>query len=255
MKKYLGLILLMTIASCKTAKTAVAEGSAAKSVEAEKIINSHYGNKKEFSTAYIKASAKYKDDRQTQNVSAEIRIKKDEAILVSIRFLGITMAKALITPTEVKYYEKINGTYFEGDYAALSQWLGTDLDFQKVQNLLIGESLDDLRKGNYNNSIEDKLYKLAASDGKTAKEYFFESDKFLLKKEQISQSAQQRLLQVFYPNYNQYAQGAWPSGIEIDAQQEKGKTSIDIDYNAISFNEALSFPYSVPDGYERIFIK
>jgi len=255
MRKYLGLILLLTIASCKTAKTAVAEGSASKSVEATKIINSHYANKKEFSTAYIKASAKYKDEKQTQNVSAEIRIKKDEAILVSIRFLGITMAKALITPTAVKYYEKINGTYFEGDYAALSQWLGSDLDFQKVQNLLIGESLDDIRKGNYDNSIEDKLYKLSNTNGKTSKAYFFESEKFLLKRTEISQSAQQRMLKVFYPNYNQYPQGAWPSGIEIEGQQEKGKTSIDIDYNAISFNEALSFPYSVPDGYERIFIK
>lgn len=255
MTKYLGLLLVFLMLSCKTAKTAVAEGSAEKSVAAQKIINSHYANKKEFSTAYIKASAKYKDDRQSQNVSAEIRIKKDEAVLVSIRFLGITMAKALITPTEVKYYEKINGTYFEGDYAALSQWLGTDLDFQKVQNLLIGEALDDLRKGDYQNSVEDKLYKLADTDSKTAKEYFFESEKFLLKKEQISQSAQQRILRVFYPAYGQYPQGAWPTGIVIEAEQQKGKTNINIDYNAISFDENLSFPYSVPDGYERIFIK
>ena len=255
MTKYIGLLLVFVMFSCKTAKTAVAEGSAEKSVAAQKIITSHYANKKEFSTAYIKASAKYKDDKQSQNVSAEIRIKKDEAILVSIRFLGITMAKALITPKEVKYYEKINGSYFEGDYVALSQWLGTDLDFQKVQNLLIGEALDDLRKGDYKNTIEENLHKLESTDGKTDKAYYFESEKFLLKKEKISQSAAQRMLQVFYPNYNQYPQGAWPKGIIIEAEQQKGKTNINIDYNAISFDENLSFPYSVPDGYERIFIK
>jgi hypothetical protein len=39
------------------------------------------------------------------------------------------MAKASITPTSVSYYEKIKGTYFEGDFSALSQWLGTDLDY------------------------------------------------------------------------------------------------------------------------------
>jgi hypothetical protein len=32
------------------------------------------------------------------------------------------------------------------------------------------------------------------------------------------------------------------------------KTEILIDYNSITFNEDLSFPYSVPDGYDRIFI-
>jgi len=255
MRKYIGLALLAFLVSCKSAKPVLTEGSAGKNVEAEKIIQSHYANKKDFSTAYIKASARYKDDKQTQNVSAEIRIKKDQMILVSIRFLGITMAKALITPTEVKYYEKLNGNYFEGDFAALSQWLGTDLDYKKVQNLLIGQALDDLNKGNYKNSIEDNLNKLASSDGTTSKEYFFESDKFLLKKELISQSAKQRMLQVLYPNYNQVSNIAMPSGIVIDASQPKGKTNINIDYNSVNFNEELSFPYSVPEGYERIFIK
>jgi hypothetical protein len=50
----------------------------------------------------------------------------------------------------VSYYEKIKGTYFEGDFSALSQWLGTDLDYNKIQNML-GEPLDDLSKGNTKN--------------------------------------------------------------------------------------------------------
>jgi hypothetical protein len=66
-------------------------------LKAAKIIGNHYNNKSNFSTLYIRANAKYADDKQTQNVTAEIKIKKDEQILVSIRFLGITMAKALIT--------------------------------------------------------------------------------------------------------------------------------------------------------------
>jgi hypothetical protein len=33
----------------------------------------------------------------------------------------------------VSYYEKIKGTYFEGDFSALSQWLGTDLDYSKIK--------------------------------------------------------------------------------------------------------------------------
>jgi hypothetical protein len=37
--------------------------------------------------------------------------------------------------------KKIKGTYFEGDFSALSQWLGTDLDYNKIQNMLLGEPL------------------------------------------------------------------------------------------------------------------
>jgi hypothetical protein len=41
----------------------------------------------------------------------------------------------------------------------------------------------------------------------------------------------------------------------INALQAKGKTEISFNYNAVSFNEELSFPYSVPNGYKRILIK
>ena len=40
----------------------------------------------------------------------------------------------------------------------------------------------------------------------------------------------------------------------IDAIQNSETTNININYNTISFNEDLSFPYSVPESYERIFI-
>jgi hypothetical protein len=211
--------------------------------------------KKDFSTLYIKSSAHYQDGKQSQNVTAEIKIKKDEIILVSIRFLGITMAKALITPNEVKYYEKIGGKYLEGNYSALSQWLGTDLDFQKVQNMIIGQALDNLKEVNYTTTIEDQLYKLEdESETNTKKAYFFQADNFLIKKEEIIQKDKQRMVQISYPSHSEFNKIIFPTGLIIDAVQENKKTNINIDYNTVTFNEDLSFPYSVPEGYERIFI-
>lgn len=244
-----------TLVSCKAKKAVIAEGNASNELTADKIIENHYNNNKNFSTLYIKANASYKDEKQSQNVTAEIKIRKDEKILISIRFLGITMAKALITPNEVKYYEKINGDYFEGDYTSLSQWLGTDLDFQKVQNLLIGQAMDDLKKGTYKTTIEDKLYKLeTAKESNTNKTFYFESEHFLIKKQEITQASQDRKLSVDYPNHKEFPEAILPLNIIIEAIQRNGKTDISIDYKQFSFNEELSFPYSVPDGYERIFI-
>ncbi len=254
MKKYCALFILILVTSCKP-KAFLAEGTASKTLSADKIISNHYSNKTDFSTLSIKASAKYQDDKQSQNVQAEIRIKKDEKILVSIRILGITMAKALITPTSVQYYEKIGNKYFEGDYVALSQWLGTDLDFQKVQNMFIGKAIDDLHKGNYAVSIMEKLYKLQSNpDGNTDKTFFFESSNFLVKKQEINQVNLDRTLQVVYPDYKKYNEMILPLSLAIDARQKESKTTIDIEYKNVSFNEELTFPYSVPEGYERIFI-
>ena len=46
-----------------------------------------------------------------------------------------------------------------------------------------------------------------------------------------------------------------PTHLDLQAIQKKGKTNISIDYRTVTFNEEVTFPYSVPEGYERIFIE
>ena len=253
MKKIAALAAIVLMFGCKS-KAVLATAKAGTELPATEIISNHYKSDKDFRTLYLKTDARYEDKDQTQNVSAEIRIRKDEKILVSVRFLGITMAKALITPEEVKYYEKINGEYFEGDFTKLSQWLGTELDFQKVQNLFIGLAMDDLRSGNYDSTIDDKLYKLTNTSGGIEKSFFFEAGRYLLMKEELNQPSRNRMLKVEYPDHSEYPQKILPTGIRIEAMQKKGKVNISIDYKSAAFNEELTFPYSVPEGYERIFI-
>ncbi len=254
MKKHLTILLLILLASCKS-KAILAEGNASNTLSADKIITSYDNNKIDFSTLYIKANAKYQDNKQSQNVQAEIKIKNNEKILISIRVLGFTVAKALITPTSVQYYEKIGSKYFEGDYSGLSQWLGTDLNFQKVQNMFLGKTLDDLHKGKYAVSILEKSYKLQSNpDAKNDKSFFFESDNFLVKRQEINQPLQERTLQIAYPDYKKYDAMILPLSLAIDARQKESKTNINIEYKNISFNEDISFPYNVPEGYERIYI-
>lgn len=253
MKKYLIVITLIALSSCKS-KAVLAEAKAKEEISTKEIITRHYASAKDFSTLMISANARYRDQNQSQAVTAEIKIKKDEKILVSVRFLGITMAKALITPTGVKYYEKINSQYFEGDYGTLSKWLGTDLDFQKVQNMLIGEAMDDLSKSTYENTIEDQLYKLSQVSNGTSKAFYFEASKLLIKRQQIEQKTRDRMLLVTYPNHKEYDVMTLPAEFVIEATNKGKKTTINMDYNKVSFNEDLSFPYSVPGDYERINI-
>jgi hypothetical protein len=260
MKKYIALVLVTAfMVSCKSKAVAVQNNNGNTEVitkEDKKAVEKHYDNKLDFSTLYIKASARYADEKQSQNVTADIRIEKDKQILVSVRFLGITMAKALITPTTVSYYEKINSTYYEGDFTSLSKWLGTELDYSKVQNLLVGEALDDLRKGKYTQTIVDNLFKLEdLKEANIKKSFYLDADKYLLQKEEISQPMENRMLQISYGDSKVFNQGTLPTSIEINAIQPKGKTNINLNYNNISFNEELSFPYSVPSGYKKVIIK
>lgn len=257
MKKYGLLFVLITLISCKSKSGVVMTAPKENKNTTSTVIEKLYQNKNDFSTLYIKSSANYADEKMSQNVTAEIKIKKDEQILVSVRFLGITMAKALITPEGVSYYEKINGSYFEGDFKGLSQWLGTDLDYSKIQNLLVGQSIDDLTKGKYKETLEaNQKYKLEdLSNENTQKSFFIDALKFVLQKQEIAQAKEGRSIEVAYGNFEQYTNVALPSNVQIVALQPKGKTEIKLNYNTVTVNEALSFPYSVPSGYKRILIK
>ena len=253
MKSIISAFLIVFLIGCKPKQT-VATAAANENTEVSKVINGHYKNQHDFKTLNIRANAKYEDEKQSHSMNADIRIKKDEIIWINIKFLGIPMAKAMITPTKVSYYEKINNTYFEGDFSMLSNWLGTDLDFNKVQNLFLGKAIDDLTKDRWISEVVDKMFKLSSpTDVDVSQEFYFEGANYLLKKETIKQVSQNRNLEIRYPSYKEEKEMFLPNEINIKAEQ-KGKVTIDIEYKHTTFNENLSYPYSVPSGYTAVEI-
>ena len=253
MKSILSAFLIVFLIGCKS-KQSVTTAAANENTEVSKVINGHYKNEHDFTTLNIRANAKYEDEKQSHSMNADIRIKKDEIIWINIKVLGFPVAKALITPTKVSYYEKINSTYFEGDFSMLSNWLGTDLDFSKVQNLFLGKAIDDLTKGKWVSEINEKLYKLSKpSDSDISKEFYFEAANYLLKKETISQTSQNRTLEIQYPSHKSVEKMFLPNEINIKASQ-KNNVSIDIEYKSTTFNENLSYSYSIPNDYKAIEI-
>jgi hypothetical protein len=253
MKSIISVFLIVFLIGCKS-KQAVATANANENTEVSKIIKGHYKNQHDFKTLNIRANAKYEDEKQSHSMNADIRIKKDEIIWINIKFLGIPMAKAMITPIKVSYYEKINNTYFEGDFSMLSNWLGTDLDFNKAQNLFLGKAIDDLTKDQWVSEVVEKMFKLSLpNDSDISKEFYFEGGNYLLEKGTITQASKNRNLEIRYPSYKEESGIFLPNGINIKAEQ-KDKLTIDIEYKNTTFNENLSYPYSVPSGYTAVEI-
>ena len=258
MYKYIGLLLVFVMVSCKTKQKSVTTEAVITDVSGvtiDNIIKNHYQVKRDFTTAYIKAGIDYKDDKQDLGLSADIRIKKGEIILVSVKMIGITMAKAIITPTQVRYYEKLNGKFFEGDYKTLSNWLGTDLDFKKIENMLLGQSIDDLTKGKYTLKTEQNNIELEdVSATNFTKKWLFDNSNFTLKNQEISQKSPERKLIVNYLNYKFFPESVVPEELLIFANQALKTTTIKLEYKNIAFNQELTYPYSVPSGYQQIKI-
>ena len=259
MKKFVCLLALTSLfVSCKAQQKAMPAMEETKVVVNESvanIINNHNAIPNNFKTAYIKSEVDYKDEKQSVSVTADIRIKKDEMILVTVKMFGFTGAKALLTPTEVKYYEKIGGKFFEGDYKTLSNWLGTELNFQKVQNLLLGKAMDTLVESKYALTMEENHPKLEELPmGNFIKTFLFHPTDFTLKQQEIKQMEPSRKMIANYSNYKSSPEAVLPMELAIFAIEGEKTTAIAIQNKQVTFNEELTFPYSVPSGYEQIKI-
>ena len=111
-------------------------------LSAKAIIRTHYENALDFKTLSGKMRIDYSDGEDSQGVAVSLRMEKDKAIWISAPF-GVV--KAYITPGRVTFYNKLQNEYFDGDFAYLSKYVGVELDFEQVQNLLLGQALLDLK--------------------------------------------------------------------------------------------------------------
>lgn len=249
------IVIILVITSCKT-KSAVT-GTTAKPMTANKLIKNHYTNTFNQETLTAKMKVKYRGKNDLPGVTASMRIKKDEAIWISLSKLGFPVAKALITNDKVSYYEKINKTYFEGDFTLLSSWLGTELDFEKVQNLLLGQAILNLREDKHEVRLNDSYYELTPKSNRELFDilYLLHPQNFKLIKQQVTQPEKKNVLSVDYSKYERIDSEFFPKAVLITASDEKYTTTINVEYRSVEFNKPVSFPFSIPNGYKEIELK
>jgi len=158
----------------------------------------------------------------------------------------------------VSYYEKIRNTYFEGDFQGLSEWLGTDdLDYDKIQKMLIGEALFDLRESKHTSSIAPQGYRLKPKSELALFERLFliNPNSFKMVTQQLNQPVENRNLTILYKSYQKVGNQDFPKEIVIDAKQKDEKTRIDIEYRTVDYNAQVNFPFRIPSGYKEITIQ
>ena len=252
--KFALVVLISFLAlSCKSKKI-VTDGSVDDKSSAKAIIKAHYQNQIDFKTLRGKMKIDYSDGETSQGVSVSFRMANDKAIWMSAPF---GMVKVYITPDRVSFYNKLENEYFDGDFSYLSNILGTDLDFEKVQNLLLGQALFDLREQKYDISVDKDNYQLTPKNSLELFQTLFqiEPQNFKMASQQLSQPLKKRLLEVNYKDYQKINTWVLPNTVLITAIEDKVTNTIDIEYRNIEFDQELSFPYKIPKGYKEIVLK
>ncbi|MBO0330965.1 DUF4292 domain-containing protein [[Muricauda] lutisoli] len=246
------LVLLFTLGACKSTKS-ITGGEVNSRLSAKNIISAHYSNQPQFKTLRGRVKIDYANGDDSQGVNVSLRMEKDKVIWMSAP-LGVV--KAHITPNKVSFYNKLQNEYFDGDFSYLSDLLGTELDFEKVQNLLLGNAVLDLRKEKFNSEVYKGNYQLKPRKARELFKILFqlEPKNFKIAAQEISQPDNARQLMAKY-TYQDISGNILPDEVKIIAEEAGDLTTIDLSFRNLELNKPMNFPYKVPKGYDKITLK
>ncbi len=248
------LILFVSFASCKSTKVS---NKSINHLSGKTIVKKN--KDASLDQLVIKASMfiKYRGKEDMPNINASLRMVKDSVIWLSFSKLGFPIAKLKVTPEEVKFYEKIGKTYFEGDFELISGWLGTDFDFLKIQNLFLGEALLNLEDQKYQVNIVENNYELRPKKENVLYDiaYWIDPYNFKIMKEEVRHVEKNQKLTILYKDFDKINESLFPKGFLITAFGDLQTTIIDVSFKNVQFNAPLKFPFKIPSGYRNIEFK
>lgn len=257
-KSIIVLFITMVFWSCKTKKDRLDTSDPTIEIKSSSeklskkayhsLLEKHYAIPRDFSTLQIQAEVHYSD--LDIPLKADIRIEKGKMILISVQSFFITGAKILITPERVSYYEKIQNTHYDGDFRFLNHFLGIDLDYQKVENLLLGEAIYDLRAIHLPVAKKERQVQLSDVGASYTFTYTF-NEAMQLIQEVIAQNNSADRLIITYNGYQNKSTVELPKQLHIKAFQ-KNDVSLSVNYQKITTDEKLSMPYSIPRNSKTI---
>jgi len=234
-------------------KAPVAPDTSALKKELIKNTEPVWSRKLQYNTFSAKAKMQYDDGDRSNDLTANIRIRKDSAIWISVSALGgvVQVARALITPDSFKAIVYIEKDYYEGPISKANDFLPSGIDFYSLQNLLMGDPV--FSKGTATD----------ATDFGGTWSFRFESDNYLqqlnyskadstLRNSQIAtRGDDNKAITILYGNYERLNDQPFSDLRKVNILNGAKHIIVDMNYVSTGMNMPLDFPFSVPQSYTR----
>ena len=111
----------------------------------KRLIENFEKSEEKINSLRARIKATYISKKIKQSLSINLRFKDDKFLWMSANVL-VPVAKLLMTNEKIFFYEKFQKNYYEGDYEFLKSILGTNFTLQNIQNIFIGNPIDNLNK-------------------------------------------------------------------------------------------------------------
>ncbi len=195
----------------------------------------------------------YDDGKRSQQLIINLRMVRNKSIWMSANML-VPIAKILISPKKVLFYEKFQKTFFDGDINFINKQFNTNFDFIDLQDLLIGLPISDFNKGHWETISHPKYYILSPRSKKSEFKptFFFDTEDFILKEQRFLVPGTSQSLTVKYAAHQRLEGQMIPLRIEISIFNGVNLTRITLEFTRTDFPDQMSIPFDIPPGYKSI---
>ena len=236
-------LFLFACGSNKDVVTSTLENRSSKSI-IKKVNQNHL----DYSWFTAKLNGKIEKNESNTTVSINLRIRKDSVIWLSVSaLLGIEVARIQITPDSLKLMNRINKTYWIGDFEDIESVYGIPANYKQLEGILVGQiSLENQKMRSIVSENKYLLFNKSKKENPQSKAWIdsrFLIDTYLLEDE-LEQS-----LTIRYLEYEKHTQRWVPLKLNLLLANTDQQTQANFTYSKVNINNPKKVNFNIPDSY------
>ena len=242
-------LFLIIIQGCSTKKIIVSDQPIA-GIEISEIIKNSQRKNFTFQNLRSRVKVKFDNGRLTQNISLSFRALEDEILWISASMI-VPIAKILISNEKFIFYEKFQQTYIDQNLSQASKLFDLKSPVKLLQNILFGNPIIDINKGNWDRIQNSNYYVLQSSEG-IQTTLFINPKTFQLDQQRVFIPLLNSLVTFNYKNYKNIDGKTVPNEILVSYIERNKIIKLNLEYSQFDFPENLNFPMEIPSDYKRV---
>ena len=250
-KKFIYSLIAVLFFSCGAVKKIGVEPVLDSKLKAKQILKTHQKQKADFTTLQSRLKLELTEGNKSQTHTLTLRMERGNTIWVNA-FLNMVRLK--ITPEKVQMYNKLDRTFFDGDYEIITDFLGITLNFSNLENVLLGDALFNPKTNALKKELNQTSYVLTPKKVNELLQvlYFINPRSFKLEGQSVYQPLENRSLDINYQSFQDIDKQLFPKLITIKVLENQNKTNLKLNLKSVILNQPLRFPFKMPSGYKPI---
>lgn len=205
-----------------------------------------------YSSLGLKMKIDYDDKASQQSFSTTTRLRKDSLLWMAlIGPLNIEVARVAAKPDSFTIMNKIGEEYVVRPISFLQDWLYMPLNFSMLQQVLAGQVIDITPAAIVTERQDSSIVVYFESD-KIQEKVVLNSESYTIRQIVLKDKMIQQNMVINFEAYNLLDSKPFSYKRSIEITRGTYLLKMNIDITRATVNEALSYPFEIPERYKRV---